>query len=104
MSGLNFESIILIIGFLMIIAGVYCLIRTYHILKILIGIEVAMKAVTMFIILAGHINGNIDLAQTFVITMIVTEVVVAVVGAGLAINLYKKYGNMDIRNLRKLKG
>jgi len=104
MSNFNLEVIILVVGFLMIIAGVYCLIRTYHLLKILIGVEVAMKAVIMFIILAGHINGNIDLAQTFVITIIVTEVVVAVVAAGLAINLYRKYGNMDIRNLRKLKG
>jgi multisubunit Na+/H+ antiporter MnhC subunit len=73
-------------------------------LKIIIGIEVAMKAVTMFIILAGFVNGNSDLAQTFVITVIVTEVVVVVVAAGIAINLYKKYGSMDIRNLRKLKG
>lgn len=100
----NFKIIILITGFLLIIAGAYCLIRTYHMLKIIIGMEVAMKAVTMFIVLAGYINGNTDLAQTFVITVIVIEVVVAVVAAGIAIRLYRKYGNMDIRNLRKLKG
>ncbi len=94
----------LIAGLLMIIAGCYCLIRTYHMLKIIIGIEVAMKAVTMFIMLAGYINGRMGLAQTFIITVIVIEVVVAVVAAGLAINLYKKYGSMDVRNLRKLKG
>jgi multisubunit Na+/H+ antiporter MnhC subunit len=104
MSEFNFEFIILAIGFLLIIAGAYCLIRTYHMLRIIIGIEVAMKAVTMFIILAGYINGNTDLAQTFVITIIVAEVVVAVVAAGIAISLYKIYGSMDIRNLRKLKG
>lgn len=94
----------LIAGLLMIIAGCYCLIRTYHMLKIIIGIEVAMKAVTMFIMLAGHINGKVGLAQTFIITVIVIEVVVAVVAAGLAVNLYKKYGSMDVRNLRKLRG
>lgn len=104
MNGFGFETIMLLVGFILIIAGCYCLIRTYHMLKIIIGIEVAMKAVTMFIILAGYINGNTDLAQAFVITIIVIEVVVAVVAAGLAISLYKKYGNMDIRNLRKLKG
>jgi multicomponent Na+:H+ antiporter subunit C len=98
------ETIVLIAGLLMILAGCYCLIRTYHMLKIIIGIEVAMKAVTMFIMLAGHINGKMGLAQTFIITVIVIEVVVAVVAAGLAINLYKKYGSMDVRNLRKLKG
>lgn len=104
MNVIRLETIMLIAGFLLIIAGCYCLIRTYHMLKIIIGIEVAMKAVTMFITLAGFVNGNSDLAQTFVITIIVTEVVVAVVAAGIAINLYKKYGSMDVRNLRKLKG
>ena len=104
MNTSGFINIIFIVGFLLIIAGCYCLIRTYHMLKITIGIEVAMKAVTLFVTLAGYVNGNIDLAQTFVITSIVIEVVVTVVAAGISISLYKKYGSMDIRNLRKLKG
>ncbi len=98
------ETGMLIVGFLLIVAGCYCLIRTYHLLKVIIGVEVAMKAVTMFIILAGFINGNIALAQTFVITVIVIEVVLAVVAVGIALNLYNNYGDMDLRNLRKLKG
>jgi Multisubunit Na+/H+ antiporter, MnhC subunit len=100
----NFKTVMLMIGFLMIIAGCYCMIRTYHMLKIIIGIEVAMKAVTLFLILAGYVNGHIGLAQAYVVTAIVLEVVSAVVFAGVTIGLYKKYGNMDIRNLTKLKG
>lgn len=100
----NFETIMLIIGFMMIIAGCYCLIRTYHMLKIIIGIEVALKAVTMFLILAGYVNGHMGLAQAYVITVIVLEVVITLVAAGVTIGLYKKYGNMDIRNLTQLKG
>lgn len=101
---LNFQTIMLFVGFLMIIAGCYCMIRTYHMLKIIIGIEVAMKAVTMYLILAGYINGHMGLAQAYVITAIVIEVIVAVVFAGVTIGLYKKYGTMDVRNLTKLKG
>ncbi|HNX14444.1 MAG TPA: NADH-quinone oxidoreductase subunit K [Oscillospiraceae bacterium] len=104
MGVFGFENILLLVGFLSILAGCYCLIRTFHILKIAIGIEVAMKAVTLFLALAGYVNGKIDLTQTFIITSIVIEVVVTVVSAGIAINLYHKYGSMDIRNLRKLKG
>ena len=104
MNGFGPEDIMFLIGILLIFAGCYCLIRTYHMLKIIIGIEVAMKAVTMFIMLAGYINGRMGLAQTFIITVIVIEVVVAVVAAGLAVNLYRKYGSMDVRNLRKLRG
>jgi multisubunit Na+/H+ antiporter MnhC subunit len=101
---MSLETVILLIGFLMIVAGCYCLIRTYHMLKIIIGIEIAMKAVTMFILLAGYINGKTGLSQTFVISVIVIEVVVTLVAAGIAISLYKKYGSMDIRNLKRLKG
>jgi NADH-quinone oxidoreductase subunit K len=63
-----------------------------------------MKAVTMFLILAGYVNGHMGLSQAYVITMIVLEVVVAVVSAGVTIGLYRKYGSMDIRNLTQLKG
>jgi NADH:ubiquinone oxidoreductase subunit K len=47
---------------------------------------------------------NVALSETYVITVIVLEVVVAVVGIGMAASLYHKYGNMDVRNLSRLKG
>jgi len=94
----------LILGVLMIAAGCWCLIRTYHMLKITIGIEVMVKAVTMFLMLAGRVSGRVALAQSFVITVMVIEVVVAVVGIGTAVGLFRKYGSMDVRNLNRLKG
>lgn len=99
-----FEMAVLTTGFLLIIAGCYCLMRTYHIIKIIIGIEVAMKAVTLFIAYAGYVNKEMGIAQSFIITVIVVEVVIAVVLAGISLNLYKKYKSMDLRNIRKLKG
>jgi len=101
---MNFVTILLIIGILMIVAGCWCLLRTYHILKITIGIEVSMKAVTMFLVLAGMVCGEVSLSETFVITVMVAEVIVAVVGTGTAVGLFRKYGSMDVRNLNRLKG
>lgn len=101
---MNETTVILIIGLLMILAGCIGLIRTHHMLKIIIGLEVAMKAITVFIILGGFINGEMALAQAFVITVIVVEVVTAVVLSGIAISLFRKHGSMDIRQLRSLKG
>lgn len=101
---MSYVTILLTIGVLMIVTGCWCMIRTYHMLKITIGIEVAMKAITMFFIIAGELTGNIALAQSFIATVIVIEVVLAVVCIGTAIGLYQAYGSMDIRNLTKLKG
>lgn len=91
-------------GLLMILSGCYCLIRTYHMLKIIIGMELSMKAVTLFFVLAGYINGNMALSQAFIITIIVIEVVITLVASGVAVDLYKKYGTLDVRNLRNLRG
>ena len=101
---MSMPTVVLIAGLVMILAGCVGLIRTHHMLKIIIGLEVAMKAVTVFIILGGFLNGRMALAQAFVVTVIVVEVVTAVVLSGIAISLYRKHGSMDIRNRRSLKG
>ena len=56
------------------------------------------------ITLGGWLSGNMALAEAFVVSTIVLEVVVATVLSGIAISIYHKHGNMDIRNLRNLKG
>ena len=95
---------ILVTAALLIITGLYCLVRTYNIIRIIISVEIAMKAVTLLLAFAGWVNGGAALAQAFVITMIVIEVVVAVVAAGIAISVFRHNGSMDIRKLKNLRG
>lgn len=94
----------LVAGLVLILTGCFELIRTRHMLKIIIALELAIKAVSMFIVLGGWLNGNMPGAESFVVSVIVIEVVVATVLSGIAISIYHKYGNMDIRSLRNLKG
>ena len=101
---LSVGYILLTVGVMMVLAGCWCMIRTLHMLKITIGIEVAMKGVTLFLVLAGRVSGQVALSQTFILTIIVIEVVVAVVGTGMAVGLFRKYGSMSVRNLSRLKG
>ena len=95
---------ILVAALLLIITGMYCLMRTRHIIRIILAIELTMKAITLLLICAGRVNGHMALAQAFVVTMIVAEVVVAVVAAGLAVNVFRRYNSMDLRHLTKLNG
>ena len=101
---MNVTTVMLVCGLILILTGCVELIRTRHMLKIIIGLELAIKAISMFITLGGWLNGNMALAQAFIVTVIVIEVVVATVLSGIAISIYHKHGNMDIRNLRNLKG
>ncbi len=101
---MNVTTVMLVCGLILILTGCVELIRTRHMLKIIISLELAIKAISMFITLGGWLNGNMALAQAFIVTVIVLEVVVATVLSGIAISIYHKHGNMDIRNLRNLKG
>ena len=101
---MNVTTVMLVCGLILILTGCVELIRTRHMLKIIISLELAIKAISMFLTLGGWLNGNMALAQAFIVTIIVLEVVVATVLSGIAISIYHKHGNMYIRNLRNLRG
>ena len=91
--------VILITAFTLIISGVFMLVKTTNVIRVVLAMELMMKAVILLIIFAGYINGNLVLAQAFVITLIVVEVIVAVVAAGIIVSLYKRTGRLDANKL-----
>ena len=89
---------------LLFVAGLYCVLATYNLVRAVIGIELMIKAVTLFIILVGNVTGRTGLAQTFAITLIVIEVVIMVVAMGIIINAFRHNSTIDVRSLRNMKG
>jgi NADH-quinone oxidoreductase subunit K len=89
---------------LLMIAGLWCMLATYNLLRMLVGLEILMKSVTFFLIAAGYLSGRMALAQSMAITVIVIEVVVVVVAAGLILGFYRKTDSLSVRNTRELKG
>lgn len=95
---------ILVVAALLILIGLYMMVKSNNLIRMILALEVAMKAVTLLIAFAGKINGNTAVAQSFIVTLIVAEVAVAVVAAGLAISIYRKNGSIELSKLNKLKG
>lgn len=87
-----------------VIAGLYCILVTRNLMRILIGIELLMKAVTLLLIAVGHIANNMALAQAIVINLIVIEVVVVSVIGGVVLNIYRNNDSLYVGKLRNLKG
>lgn len=86
------------------VAGLYCILFSRNLLRILLGAELLTKAVTLLIVLAGAVTGRVALAEAMVITMIVLEVVVVAVAAGLILGVFKHHGSARVRHLSDLKG
>jgi len=89
---------------LVLIAGFYCLIATYNLVRALIGLELLTKSATLFIILAGYVTGRTGLAQALAITLIIIEVVVIAVAVGIVLCVYKHNKSIDNRLIRNIKG
>ncbi len=89
---------------LLMIEGLWCMLATYNLLRILIGLEILMKSVTFFLIAAGYLSGRMALAQSIVITVIVIEVVMVVVAAGLILGFFRAHDSLNVRGARKLRG
>ncbi|MFA5858749.1 MAG: NADH-quinone oxidoreductase subunit K [Elusimicrobiota bacterium] len=89
---------------LLFVVGLYCIITTTNLIRLLIGIEILIKAVTLLFALAGWLTGNTALSQVLIITLIVVEVVIMVVAGGLIVNVYRHTKSIESRGIKNLKG
>jgi len=99
-SFLNFNIFIV----MLFIIGLYCILVTRNLMRVLIGLEILTKAVTLLLIVVGYATGHIALAQALVITLIIIEVIVIAITAGVVLSVFRHTDSLDTRNLRDLKG
>ena len=97
-------SLFVISVILLLITGIYSLIVTRNLLRVLLSVEILVKAVTLLIIGAGYINDEMGAAQYYVITIIVIEVMLLVVALGIVFGVYRKNGTLNTNKLNNLKG
>jgi NADH-quinone oxidoreductase subunit K len=89
---------------LVALAGIYCLVMTRNFIRVLIALELMTKAATLLIIVAGMASGRLPLAQALAVTLIVVEVVVVSVAAGIILSVFRLNESLDLRKSRNLKG
>jgi len=89
---------------ILFVIGVYCILATLNLVRMLIGIEVLMKAVTLLIIVAGYASGRTSLSQALVITLIVAETVLIAVAMGIVLSIYKHTKSLETGSLTRSKG
>ena len=93
-----------VISVMLILTGFYCMWVTHNLIRVLIGVELMTKGVTLTLAAAGYLTGNTGTSQALIITLIVLEVVVLVVASGIVIGWFNQSGNLDTRQMNKLKG
>ncbi|MEA3440732.1 MAG: NADH-quinone oxidoreductase subunit K [Chloroflexota bacterium] len=84
--------------------GFYGLLVCRNLIKIVVTLQILVKAAVLGLIIAGDVSNQINLAQSMAITVIVADTVVAVIGVALAVQVKRHLGTLDILDLSSLRG
>jgi NADH:ubiquinone oxidoreductase subunit K len=87
-------ALFLISVLLLFAIGVYSLLVTTNLIRILVSIEVLTKGVTLLMIAVGYATGQMAQAEAYVITIIVIEVVLLAIATGIVLGLYRDSGDI----------
>ncbi len=101
---LSAPLIVLITIFCLAGTGLYCLLITRNLIKVVVALQLLVKGAVLAFILAGNLTGQMNTAQTLALTVIVADTIVAVIGLALAVQIRLKTGTLDIKSLSSLKG
>ena len=84
--------------------GFYGLLITRNLIKVVMVLQILVKAVILALVLAGKLSGNIGLGQSTAATVIVADTIVAVVGLALAVQVRRRFGTLDVPQISTLRG
>jgi len=95
---------ITLIGVLGLIGiGLYGLLITRNLIKVVVALQVLVKGALLAIVVAGAASGKINLGQSLAVMVIVVDTVVAVIGLALALQVKRRMGTLDVKELSTLK-
>ena len=84
--------------------GFYGLLITRNLIKVVMMLQILIKAVVLALVFAGKVSGNLGLGQSTAATVIVADTIVAVVGLALAVQVRRRFGTVDVPKISTLKG
>ena len=84
--------------------GFYGLLITRNLIKVVMVLQILIKAVILALVLAGKLGGNMGLGISTAATVIVADTIVAVVGLALAVQVRRRFGTLDVPKISTLRG
>lgn len=90
-----------IVGLLAI--GLYAVLITRNLIKVVIGLQLLVKGAMLAMIAAGQLAGQPEVGESMALTVIVADTIVAVVGMALAVQIRRHFGTLDVKALSTLR-
>jgi NADH:ubiquinone oxidoreductase subunit K len=89
---------------LLFLTGLLCLLTQRNAIKQVIGLKIMLQGVTLGLVHAGHMLGDMRLAQAMVISALVVETLVIAIAITLIVNIFRRYPSGNTDRLDRLRG
>ena len=83
--------------------GIYGLLASRNLIKVIVALQILVKGAMVALVLAGRLRGAVNLGQSLAMTVIVADTIVAVIGLTLAVQIRRRFGSLDVKDLTRLK-
>lgn len=84
--------------------GFYGLLVCRNLFKVVVALQILVKAALLALVSAGYASGRINLGQSHAITVIVADTIVAVIGMALGVQIQRQLGTLDLKDLARMRG
>lgn len=96
--------IVFIAAFILLAIGLYGLLIVRNLIKLVIAIQLMVKGAMLAFVVAGSLNGQLNLAQSLALTVITADTIVAIIGLALAIRIQERASTLNIDEVIHLEG
>ncbi|MFC2008655.1 NADH-quinone oxidoreductase subunit K [Chloroflexota bacterium] len=94
-----------LVSAILIAAGLYGVLLKRNLFKVVIGVALMALGVASLVVVAGSSDSGVDtVSQTVALVAVVGGASVVSLMIVTAVRLREKYGTLDIREMRRLKG
>ena len=101
---MNLFTILMIAVACLLGVGLYGLLITRNLIKIVVVLQLLVKSVVLAFVLAGKVSGHPGIGESVAATVIVADTIVAVVALALAVQVRIRFGTLDIPKISSLRG
>jgi NADH:ubiquinone oxidoreductase subunit K len=97
--GAAFVGVVCLLG-----VGLYGLLIVRNLIKVVVALQILVKAALLALVAAGGASGQVNLGQSLAATVVVADTIVAVVALALAVQVKRRFDTLDVKELSTLKG
>jgi NADH-quinone oxidoreductase subunit K len=83
--------------------GFYGLLISRNLIKIVVALQIMTKGAMLALVVAGRLNGQVNLGQSMALMVIIADTIVAVIGLALAVQVRRYVGTLDVKSLTSLR-